>query len=37
MKLFIWNLQPFTVVEDRGFRYFMNTCPPSYEIPLESI
>ena len=33
MKLFIWDLQPFTVVEDRGFRNLMNTCAPSYQIP----
>lgn len=33
MKFISWDFQPFTVVEDKGFRNLMNTCVPSYNIP----
>lgn len=33
MKLIIWDFQPFSVVEDKGFRNLLNTCTPNYKIP----
>lgn len=31
--LFVWDFQPFSMVEDRGFRNLMGICSPSYQIP----
>jgi zinc finger BED domain-containing protein 1 (E3 SUMO-protein ligase ZBED1) len=33
MKLFIKDLQPFSVVEDTGFKEFVNMLNPGYKIP----
>ena len=33
MKLFTLDFQPFSVVEDRGFRDFVRALNPSYELP----
>lgn len=33
MKVICWDFQPFSVVEDRGFKNLLNTCAPSYDIP----
>lgn len=33
LKLFAWDFQPFSMVEDRGFKNLMETCCPSYKIP----
>lgn len=33
MKLFIKDLQPFSVVEDIGFKEFVNILNPGYKIP----
>ncbi|KAL4152780.1 hypothetical protein QTP88_000613 [Uroleucon formosanum] len=33
IKLFIKDLQPFSVVEDTGFKEFVNMLNPSYKIP----
>lgn len=32
-KMIVWDLQPFSIVENRGFRHFANTASPQYEIP----
>lgn len=33
LGLFIFDYQPFSVVEDRGFRNFVNHLNPSYSLP----
>ncbi|CAF4948123.1 unnamed protein product [Pieris macdunnoughi] len=33
MNLFIWDLQPFSIVEDKGFRELINFAFPNYTIP----
>ncbi|CAK1584211.1 unnamed protein product [Parnassius mnemosyne] len=33
MNLFIWDLQPFSIVEDKGFREFIKFAFPNYTIP----
>lgn len=33
MNLFLWDLQPFTIVEDKGFRAMINFAFPNYVIP----
>lgn len=33
MNLFIWDLQPFSLVEDKGFRELVNFAFPNYVIP----
>lgn len=33
MKLFTVDMQPFRIVEDTGFRGFVNSLNPSYELP----
>lgn len=33
MKVIAWDLQPFSIVEDRGFQNLMKICAPSYKIP----
>ncbi|CAH1110803.1 unnamed protein product [Psylliodes chrysocephalus] len=33
MNLFIRDLQPFSVVEDNGFREFVSTLNPGYQLP----
>jgi len=33
IKLFIKDLQPFSVVEDTGFKEFVNMLNPGYKIP----
>ncbi|XP_030760299.1 zinc finger BED domain-containing protein 4-like [Sitophilus oryzae] len=33
MKLFTWDFQPFTMVEDKGFKNLMSICAPEYKIP----
>ena len=32
-KMVIWDLQPFSIVEDRGFRAFTKALDPSYTLP----
>lgn len=33
MNLFIWDMQPFTIIEDRGFRELVKFAFPNYVIP----
>lgn len=33
LKLISWDFQPFTVVEDKGFKNLMQVCVPLYKIP----
>ncbi|XP_072400230.1 zinc finger BED domain-containing protein 4-like [Diabrotica undecimpunctata] len=33
MRLFTIDLQPFSLVEDTGFRHFVNTLNPAYQLP----
>lgn len=33
LKLFVKDLQPFKIVEDEGFKNFVNLLNPSYKIP----
>lgn len=33
MELFTKDMQPFSIVEDTGFRKFVNTLNPSYQLP----
>ncbi|CAH0717085.1 unnamed protein product, partial [Brenthis ino] len=33
MNLFIWDLQPFSIVEDKGFRELIKFAFPNYVIP----
>jgi hypothetical protein len=33
MLLFIKDFQPFSVVEDKGFRKFVSTLNPTYQLP----
>ncbi|KAK0137887.1 Zinc finger BED domain-containing protein 4 [Merluccius polli] len=32
-KMVVWDLQPFSFVEDRGFKAFTNALNPSYTLP----
>ena len=32
-KLFVWDLQPFNILENKGFKLLMNTLAPDYIIP----
>lgn len=33
LNLISWDFQPFSVVEDKGFKNLMQVCAPSYKIP----
>lgn len=33
MKFMAWDVQPFSVVEDKGSKNLMNVCVPGYKLP----
>lgn len=33
LKMIVWDFQPFSMVDDRGFRNLMSTVYPNYKIP----
>ncbi|CAG9773896.1 unnamed protein product [Ceutorhynchus assimilis] len=37
MDLFTEDLQPFSIVEDRGFKNFVQMLNPSYQLPIRCI